>query len=91
MRRLIEGWQAEAPAPLSPWLGRVSGAAWLAALAVAAVYAQHQTPIKVEESDLVFRADTRLVVCHTSVIDKTGHLVTGLPKSAFSVTENGAP
>jgi len=29
------------------------------------------------------------VVCHTSVIDKTGHLVTGLPKSAFSLTENG--
>jgi VWFA-related protein len=39
----------------------------------------------------VFRADTRLVVCHTTVVDKNGHLVTDLPESAFSVTENGAP
>src|SRR5271157_6266380 len=95
MRRLIRtgswtagsGWQAEAPAPP----GRAFGAACVAALAVAAVCAQHQTSIKVEDSDLVFRADTRLVVCHTSVIDKAGHLVTGLPRSAFSITENGAP
>jgi VWFA-related protein len=75
--------------------GRMSGLgnrlAYLAALAVAAVHAQHQTPLKVEDPGVIFRADTRLVVCHTSVIDKAGHLVTGLPKSAFSVTENGAP
>jgi Ca-activated chloride channel family protein len=56
-------------------------------VAAAAIYAQQQ----VEDPGVVFRADTRLVVCHTSVFDKTGHLVTGLPKSAFSVTENGAP
>ena len=31
----------------------------------------------------VFHADTRVVVCHTTVIDKNGHLVTGLPKSTF--------
>jgi VWFA-related protein len=68
-----------------------SSTAWLAALAAAAVAAQHQTSIRVEDSDLVFRADTRLVVCHTSVIDKAGHLVTGLLQSAFSVTENGVP
>jgi len=37
----------------------------------------------------VFRADTRLVVCHTTVIDtKTTHLVTDLPQSAFTVSEN---
>jgi VWFA-related protein len=58
-----------------------------ALVAAAAIYAQQQ----VEDPGVVFRADTRLVVCHTSVFDKTGHLVTGLPKSAFSVTENGAP
>jgi VWFA-related protein len=41
-----------------------------------------------QESDTVFRADTRIVVCHTTVIDKTGHLVTTLPQSAFTVYEN---
>jgi len=41
-----------------------------------------------QESDTIFRADTRIVVCHTTVIDKTGHLVTTLPKSAFTVYEN---
>jgi VWFA-related protein len=57
-----------------------------------AVYAQQpKTQPKVEDPGVVFRADTRLVVCHTSVIDKNGHLVTGLPQSAFSVTENGVP
>ena len=38
-----------------------------------------------QDSDTVFRADTRIVVCHTTVIDKTGHLVTTLPQSAFTV------
>jgi VWFA-related protein len=38
--------------------------------------------------DAVFRSDTRIVVCHATVIDKSGHLVTNLPKSAFSVFEN---
>jgi VWFA-related protein len=41
-----------------------------------------------QENDTIFRADTRIVVCHTTVIDKTGHLVTTLPKSAFTVYEN---
>jgi Ca-activated chloride channel family protein len=36
----------------------------------------------------VFHADTRVVVCHTTVIDKNGHLVTTLPQSAFTVFEN---
>jgi VWFA-related protein len=29
------------------------------------------------------------VVCHTSVLDKTGHQVTTLPQAAFTVMENG--
>src|ERR1039457_6970680 len=37
----------------------------------------------------VFRADTRLVVCHTTVVDKNGHLVTTLLQDAFTVYENG--
>jgi VWFA-related protein len=36
----------------------------------------------------VFRSDTRIVVCHVAVIDKSGHLVTNLPKEAFTVYEN---
>jgi VWFA-related protein len=31
------------------------------------------------------------VVCHTTVVDKNGHLVTDLPKEAFTVQENGVP
>ena len=32
-----------------------------------------------DDKPTVFRADTRIVVCHTTVIDKAGHLVTTLP------------
>jgi VWFA-related protein len=38
---------------------------------------------------VVFRSDTRLVVCYTTVSDKNGHVVTDLPQSAFTVSENG--
>ncbi|HEY1219731.1 MAG TPA: VWA domain-containing protein [Bryobacteraceae bacterium] len=48
-------------------------------------------PPAADDSAVVFRAETRLVVCHTTVVDKSGHLVTDLPASAFSVSENGAP
>ena len=41
-----------------------------------------------QDAATVFRADTRIVVCHTTVIDKSGHLVTTLPQSAFTVYEN---
>ena len=36
----------------------------------------------------VFRTDTRLVVLPVTVVDKTGHLVTNLPRTAFQVFEN---
>ena len=36
-----------------------------------------------------FRADTRLVVLHASVIDRRGKLVTNLDKDSFKVFENG--
>jgi hypothetical protein len=49
----------------------------------AALVAQQAQP-----TATVFRADTRIVVCHTTVIDKSGHLVTTLPQSAFTVYEN---
>jgi len=42
-----------------------------------------------DDTGTVFRADTRLVVLPTTVVDKTGHLVTTLPREAFTVMENG--
>jgi VWFA-related protein len=44
-----------------------------------------------EESGTVFRADTRVVDLPVTVMDKTEHLVTNLPKEAFTVYENGVP
>jgi VWFA-related protein len=42
-----------------------------------------------EDSGAVFRADTRLVVLHATVVDRSGKLVTTLPKSAFHTYEDG--
>jgi VWFA-related protein len=50
-----------------------------------AVWAQQK------DEPTIFRADTGLVVCHTSVTDRTGHLVTTLSKDAFTVLEDGKP
>jgi len=44
-----------------------------------------------EESGAIFRSDTRVVVCPTTVVDKDGHLVTTLAKSAFTVYEDKEP
>ena len=41
-----------------------------------------------QESGPVFRADTRLVVLHASVVDRSGKLLTNLPRSAFRVFED---
>ncbi|HEX4749442.1 MAG TPA: VWA domain-containing protein [Bryobacteraceae bacterium] len=38
-----------------------------------------------------FRADTRLVVLHASVVDKKGKLITNLNRDAFKVFENQQP
>ena len=43
--------------------------------------AQDETP--------TFKADSRLVVLHASVAEKSGKLLTDLPRSAFKVLENG--
>ncbi len=42
-----------------------------------------------EPSGAIFRADSRLVVLHASVVDRNGKLVTNLPRSAFKVFEDG--
>jgi len=61
-----------------------------ASLAGAAVYAQQaKLGSSQEDTGTIFRSDTRLVVCHTTVVDKNGHLVTDLPQNAFTVYENG--
>jgi Ca-activated chloride channel family protein len=62
---------------------RLAACGFLLILAGALLLAQQQPT--------VFKSDTRLVVCHTTVIDKSGHLITNLTKDAFTVTENGAP
>lgn len=58
---------------------------WPAALLLAALVG----PLAAQEdSGAVFRAETRLVVLHASVVDRNGRLVTDLPQSAFTVYEN---
>jgi Ca-activated chloride channel family protein len=46
---------------------------------------------KAEDTGAIFHSDTRIVVCPTTVVDKAGHLVVDLPKSAFAVYENKQP
>ena len=46
-------------------------------------------PPSQDDTGTIFRADTRLVVLPTTVVDKNGHLVTTLPREAFTVLENG--
>ncbi len=50
---------------------------------------QAQDALRPDEGPAVFRTDTRLVVLPVTVVDKNGHLVTNLPRSAFQVFENG--
>jgi VWFA-related protein len=73
------------PWPLAPFL-------LVLALALAA-----QTPSRPpapahsagEDEDVpLFRADTRLVDLHVSVLDKNGRMITDVPESAFKVYEN---
>jgi len=57
-----------------------------AALAATAGVLMAQKP-----DDATFRVDTRLVVLHATVVDKSGRMITTLPQSAFHVFENGVP
>src|SRR5215469_18716097 len=49
----------------------------------AGLWAQDSTPVA------TFRSDSRLVVLNVSVFDKDGKILRDLPKSAFTVYENG--
>jgi Ca-activated chloride channel family protein len=60
------------------------------ALFASLLHAQAPPDAKVVEPEtFTFRTDTRLVDLHASVVDKDGHLVLGLPQSAFTIYENG--
>jgi Ca-activated chloride channel family protein len=61
---------------------KILAPAGIALLGVAVLYSQQM------DTGTVFHSDTRLVVCHTTVVDRSGHLVDGLTRSAFSVFEN---
>jgi len=61
---------------------RISALAVIAAIGMAMIYARQN------DAGTVFHSDTRLVVCHTTVVDRSGHLVDHLSKEAFSVFEN---
>jgi len=65
--------------------------AGLAALfSLMAVTMPAQVQPSVPDDGSVIRVDTRLVVLHCSVLDRSGKLVTTLPQSAFKVLENNA-
>ena len=65
----------------------------LAALAVSLAAAQQSVvppkPAEPDNGPATFSSDTRLVVLHASVFDKSGKLVTDLAQSAFQVYEDG--
>jgi VWFA-related protein len=58
------------------------------AAATAAIATLLATLVFAQDSETTFRADSRLVVLHASVVDKGGKLLTALPRSAFKVYEN---
>ena len=65
------------------YLGRNIGLVLVAGLALA------QAPPASQDDVPLFRTDTRLVLLHASVVDKSGKLLTNIPQSAFKVTEDG--
>ena len=48
-----------------------------------------QTAKSSDDENVIFSTETRLVSLSVTVLDRSGHLVTNLPQSAFQVYENG--
>ena len=69
------------------WL-RILLPAGALAIGIAALQGQQPKSAASQGTVPIFTADTRLVVCHTTVVDKAGKLVTNLKQDAFTVTEN---
>jgi len=63
--------------------------AWISALYGLAALSLAAADKPASDPTTVIRVDTRLVVLHATVVDKSGHLVTNLPETAFQVFENG--
>jgi Ca-activated chloride channel family protein len=61
----------------------------IATAAILAAVSARGQPTAQDEKAAVFRADTRLVVLHATVVDKNGRFVTNLPQEVFTVLENG--
>jgi VWFA-related protein len=55
---------------------------------LAALHGQQPKSAAPQGTVPIFTSDTRLVVCHTTVVDKAGRLVTTLKQDAFTVFEN---
>lgn len=64
-------------------IGRNIGLVLVAGMALA------QAPPAPQDDVPLFRLDTRLVLLHASVVDKSGKLLTNIPQSAFKVLEDG--
>src|SRR5882757_8792768 len=67
----------------------LTGSAFLLASALLWAQAAGQAKPETPDSEAVFTAESRLVPLNVTVTDKSGHLVTNLPQSAFQVQENG--
>jgi Ca-activated chloride channel family protein len=73
---------------------RILAAAPIVGILVAVALSGQQTKpqgssaVPADDGSTIFRSDTRLVVCHTTVVDKSGRLITDLPAGAFTVFEN---
>jgi Ca-activated chloride channel family protein len=63
--------------------GRNIGLVLVAGMALA------QAPPASQDDVPLYRTDTRLVLLHASVVDKSGKLLTNIPQSAFKVLEDG--
>jgi VWFA-related protein len=61
----------------------------ISAAMITLVLVAQEPPSKPDQGSAVFSTDTRLVVLHATVVDKSGKLITNLPQSAFQVYEDG--
>lgn len=59
--------------------------------ALLAFAASAETTPRAPQAGPVFKAESRLVVLHVSVRDRSGRYVTGLTKDAFTVIDDGQP
>ena len=77
------------PAPKNGVSGVLLATALVAGVSLRGQPVKPPAPEPVIDSGTVFRSDTRVVDLHATVMDSSGHLVTNLPRQAFTVYENG--